>query len=306
MTRKRNPGIEAELRTLQRFIGPEMEKEVSRWSPRALASLPRYMELLVRSRHMKEAKDLLAPLRAAISHARYADPRIMDLLAAWQYYYAARYGGQEGLKAWVDLFLPYPYWWEDETQMRQRIGQDQYEKHLSFVGNLSPGQRLEVYAAYVLSLLIKQQWLAAAEQYDLVTYLADSGVDPLFLRIEALYVDEAWEAYLAYLRSEAEQALCITEVEAAEVVSLMIDRSAGPRNRLARINKIVRGYGVEPNHPEPPFRTYGGDYVNMGDTYATTVLYDEERDRMLLMTWGDWLEDYEHRHGLDREEQEQE
>lgn len=31
-------------------------------------------------------------------------------------------------------------------------------------------------------------------------------------------------------------------------------------------------------------------YVNMGDTYSTTLLYDVARDTFYITSWGDWVE----------------
>ena len=34
-------------------------------------------------------------------------------------------------------------------------------------------------------------------------------------------------------------------------------------------------------------------YVNMGDTYVATILYDIEKGEFFVTSWGDWVEEYE-------------
>lgn len=60
---------------------------------------------------------------------------------------------------------------------------------------------------------------------------------------------------------------------------------------LHAINDIVGGYGVEGLGPgrsgdyAPPY-----EYINMGDTYATTLIYDRDADRLYIGDWGTIVE----------------
>jgi len=63
-------------------------------------------------------------------------------------------------------------------------------------------------------------------------------------------------------------------------------------------NKVLNGHGVEAVQLED----YQVDnyyynivllYVNMGDTYDTTLCYDTEKGEFLIGSWGDWLEEWE-------------
>lgn len=60
---------------------------------------------------------------------------------------------------------------------------------------------------------------------------------------------------------------------------------------LHAINDLVGGYGVEGLGPgrsgdyAPPF-----EYVNMGDTYATTLVYRRKTDTLSIGNWGDIVE----------------
>ncbi len=40
-------------------------------------------------------------------------------------------------------------------------------------------------------------------------------------------------------------------------------------------------------------------YVNTGDTYTTTLCYDESEDEIFEGAWGDWLEETEGKHCAD-------
>ena len=73
--------------------------------------------------------------------------------------------------------------------------------------------------------------------------------------------------------------------------------SATSHNRidkaLEEINKLLHGYGVEPVR-DNEFSGYYCDigllYVNMGDTYDMTVIYDTRNDSFKVCSWGDIVE----------------
>ncbi len=57
---------------------------------------------------------------------------------------------------------------------------------------------------------------------------------------------------------------------------------------LDMANQLSNYHGVE--------GIEGLDYVNTGETYDLTLLYDRARRTFLLGNWGDWLETYEREH----------
>jgi hypothetical protein len=63
-------------------------------------------------------------------------------------------------------------------------------------------------------------------------------------------------------------------------------------SRLGTISRLLGGHGVE--YVEAAngsfFHPYGFSYVNMGDTYKTTILYDWNKRRFLLCSVGDMVE----------------
>ena len=61
--------------------------------------------------------------------------------------------------------------------------------------------------------------------------------------------------------------------------------------KLEAINELIGGHGVE-GFPDPDDMTASGlEYVNMGDTYTTTVVY--WKGRYMITTWGDVVEGLE-------------
>ena len=59
---------------------------------------------------------------------------------------------------------------------------------------------------------------------------------------------------------------------------------------LSAANSIMEQYGIE--------HLYEGgkaiaSYVNTGETYRATVLYDHTHERFLISPWGDWLEQWQ-------------
>lgn len=84
-------------------------------------------------------------------------------------------------------------------------------------------------------------------------------------------------------------------------ISRMIAGVRGNSDRadkvLEEVNRLVNGHGIEAIRDENANDSYYGDtvalYVNMGDTYDTTLLYDTDTHEFLVTSYGDWLEAYE-------------
>ena len=61
---------------------------------------------------------------------------------------------------------------------------------------------------------------------------------------------------------------------------------------LQTVSVLLHGFGVEylPSKRDTHGRGVGLEYVNMGETYAATILYDCLRRRFLCAAWGDMVE----------------
>lgn len=71
---------------------------------------------------------------------------------------------------------------------------------------------------------------------------------------------------------------------------------------LELADKLLSGHGVEPIRGDYQVDRYYYDvvalYVNMGDTYNTTLLYETENERFLVTSWGDWVEKNERKYRI--------
>ncbi len=66
---------------------------------------------------------------------------------------------------------------------------------------------------------------------------------------------------------------------------------------LEEANAILEGFGIEViagegwvSHYYQNFRVL---YVNLGDTYQDTIMYETDEERFLVGSWGDWVEAHE-------------
>jgi len=68
---------------------------------------------------------------------------------------------------------------------------------------------------------------------------------------------------------------------------------------LDEVNRALDAHGIEALRHEGTWDSYYGDtvalYVNTGETYAPTVLYDIDSDTFEVTSWGDWYEAFERR-----------
>jgi len=74
-----------------------------------------------------------------------------------------------------------------------------------------------------------------------------------------------------------------------------------PEERLEKISDLIGGYGVEAIEGNGNDRYYMDTvalYVNMGDTYNTTVLYNTQIDKYAIVSWGDWVERNQRRYDI--------
>lgn len=91
------------------------------------------------------------------------------------------------------------------------------------------------------------------------------------------------------------------EQTAAEMAK-KIKETRDPDKVLDYVDKILRAHGIESIRGEYHVDNYYFDivalYVNMGDTYSATLLYETDKRRFLLTTWGDWVERNQKKYGI--------
>ena len=73
-------------------------------------------------------------------------------------------------------------------------------------------------------------------------------------------------------------------------------------NLLDSFNSELSGYGIEAIRCDTVWDSYYCDicalYVNMGDTYASTILYDTVKGKFYITTFGDFVEKNERKYGI--------
>jgi len=83
--------------------------------------------------------------------------------------------------------------------------------------------------------------------------------------------------------------------DVAEQVASMLEDGVSSREAdkiLTQIDKLIRGYGAEALVPDGEMNPIAY-YLNNGDTYKTTVLYNVHTRKFEMTSWGDFLEYWE-------------
>lgn len=71
------------------------------------------------------------------------------------------------------------------------------------------------------------------------------------------------------------------------------DRDGTRRSEVLNLaDELLDGHGVEliRTDADDHHEIHGAEYVNMGDAYTCTLLFDHERCRFDAMDWGTWVE----------------
>jgi hypothetical protein len=87
----------------------------------------------------------------------------------------------------------------------------------------------------------------------------------------------------------------------ANIANTMRTTRRAVDSQMKVINSILEGYGVESIRGRT-WDNYFTDscalYVNMGDTYALTIIYDVPKQKFVVTTWGQWVEKYQYKYGI--------
>lgn len=67
---------------------------------------------------------------------------------------------------------------------------------------------------------------------------------------------------------------------------------------LEQANEMLKGFGIEALSGEEQWVSHYYQnvrvlYVNLGDTYLDTILYETDEERFRVGSWGDWVELHE-------------
>ena len=95
----------------------------------------------------------------------------------------------------------------------------------------------------------------------------------------------------------------------AKVVNVLTKEHAASHSDvddiLGIIDTLLEGYGVEiinGEYVDNYYREINLLYVNLGDTYIPTVLYDTFLNRFFICSWGDYIESKPKRFPMSRKE----
>ena len=96
--------------------------------------------------------------------------------------------------------------------------------------------------------------------------------------------------------SEIQERLKIPEWK-AKVINVLTKEHASSHSDvddiLGIIESLLEGNGVEPlkgDHVDNYYMDINILYINLGDTYTPTVLYDTLLNRFFVCSWGDYIE----------------
>jgi hypothetical protein len=78
----------------------------------------------------------------------------------------------------------------------------------------------------------------------------------------------------------------------ARLIRSAMDAGQSVQKVLRLADKIMDAHGVEyiQSGEDTMYDKDGLDYVNMGDTYDTTLIFDHRKGRFIVSSWGDIVE----------------
>lgn len=59
--------------------------------------------------------------------------------------------------------------------------------------------------------------------------------------------------------------------------------------QLAAVNALLEGHGVEAIQKDGTYGTPEAQYINMGDQYIPTVIWDDGRTSWFIESWDEWM-----------------
>jgi hypothetical protein len=75
-------------------------------------------------------------------------------------------------------------------------------------------------------------------------------------------------------------------------------KERAPETIMLAFDALLETYGTEAIWAESSCTKPVAEYCNSGDTYTATILYDYRRGKFCLTSFGDWIERYGERYGV--------
>jgi hypothetical protein len=120
--------------------------------------------------------------------------------------------------------------------------------------------------------------------------MEDSMKAPSEKRLREAFPDTNVKQLRAIIRNEIEPD---TVPEVSDWIRQCYNRPRRHELKMAAINALIGGHGVEAIFAPGSSERVLASYVNTGDTYSATILHHKSYQ---LTTWGDWVETWEKRH----------
>jgi hypothetical protein len=93
----------------------------------------------------------------------------------------------------------------------------------------------------------------------------------------------------------------LIEDDVKEVRNILENYCHRPIACLEELNPVLDGCGIEyiADVADDQHDCHGLEYINMGDTYDSTFIYDHRTGRLFISCWGDEVEKNYRRFGYD-------
>ena len=100
--------------------------------------------------------------------------------------------------------------------------------------------------------------------------------------------------------------LNVTSAVAVRIRAALVHGASGGHqavdDALDKIDECLSGFGVEAisgNYVNRYYQNIVALFVNVGETYTSTVIYETDTGRFILTTVGDWVERNADRYGVE-------
>ena len=104
-----------------------------------------------------------------------------------------------------------------------------------------------------------------------------------------------------HFQHEGHDPIASAKLLAAEIKSASTRKQVD--NVLELADKMLDASGAEAIrgdfHGDSYYQDIVGLYVNMGDSYVATLLYDTVAGRFVVTTWGDWVTSHTKKYGIE-------
>lgn len=104
-----------------------------------------------------------------------------------------------------------------------------------------------------------------------------------------------------HFQHEGHDPVASARLLAAEIKSASTSKQVDKVLELA--DQLLNANGIEAirgsSHNNSYYQDIVGLYVNMGDTYEATLLYNAVVGRFVVTSWGDWVQSYTKKYGIE-------